>query len=118
MRSLFYLCAALAVMALAFWAYRENYATQQALKDVSKLNREISALREAIRMQRAEWAYLNRPERLSELTAVNFDRLGLLPLQSEQFARPENLPMPPVDLPDVTDAVDVMAATAEEEAQP
>mgnify|MGYP003584151774 CR=1 FL=1 len=87
MRPLAYLLSALAVMALAFWAYHSNYATQQALKDVSKLNREIAALRDALSIQRAEWAYLNRPDRLRELATINFDTLGLLALQSEQFGQ-------------------------------
>ena len=85
MRALIYLLTFSAVIASGFWAYRENYATQQALKDVSKLNSEIADLREALSIQRAEWAYLNRPDRLRELSTINFDRLGLLPLEPEQF---------------------------------
>ncbi|AXQ92903.1 cell division protein FtsL [Cereibacter azotoformans] len=95
MRPVLYVLTFLAVMSLAFWAYRENYATQQALKDVSSLNREIASLREALSVQRAEWAYLNRPDRLRELAALNFDRLGLLPLEAAQFGTPAQVSYPP-----------------------
>ena len=95
MRPVLYVLTFLAVMALAFWAYRENYATQQTLKDVSALNREIAGLRESLSVQRAEWAYLNRPDRLRELAALNFDRLGLLPLEASQFGSARQVPLPP-----------------------
>lgn len=85
MRPVFYVLSFLAVMGLAFWAYRENYATQEKLQDMAQLQGEIAALREALILQRAEWAYLNRPDRLRELATVNFDRLGLLPLEAAQF---------------------------------
>ena len=94
MRTLVYLFTGLGLMVLAFWAYRENYATQQALKDLGAVQREIGRLQEAISVQRAEWAYLNRPDRLSELAAINFDRLGLLPLGAAQFASTARLPTP------------------------
>ncbi|MCE8470359.1 cell division protein FtsL, partial [Rhodovulum sulfidophilum] len=57
MRSLVYVLTAMAVMALAFWAYRENYRTQAALDNVQRLNRAIGSLREQLAMQNAEWAY-------------------------------------------------------------
>ena len=94
MRPVLFVLTFLGVMALAFWAYRENYATQQALKDVSALNRQIAALREALSVQRAEWAYLNRPDRLRELAALNFDRLGLLPLEPAQFGAADQVSYP------------------------
>ena len=37
MRGIAYVLAALAVFGLAFWAYRENYATQQVLKETRAL---------------------------------------------------------------------------------
>ena len=37
MRGFAYVLAALAVFGLAFWAYRENYATQQVLKETRAL---------------------------------------------------------------------------------
>ena len=87
--------AALAVMALAFWAYRENYATQQALKDQRAIQREIASLRESIAMQRAEWAWLNRPERLTALATASFDALGLLPMTGAAYTPPAAVPLPP-----------------------
>lgn len=107
MRPLIYILTVLAVMGSAFWAYRENYATQAALKDVTALQSEIADLREALTIQRAEWAYLNRPDRLRELTTINFDSLGLLPLEPEQFGTAAQVAYPAPVLPAITEAVDV-----------
>ena len=98
MRGLFLSLATLAVMALAFWAYRENYATQEAQRDLRRMNAEIADLREALAVQRAEWAYLNRPDRLRALADLNFDRLNLLPLSSEQLSDVALLPLAPAPL--------------------
>lgn len=97
MRPLLYILSFMAVLASAFWAYRENYATQNKLKEIASLQDEIAGLRESIALQRAEWAYLNRPDRLRELATINFDRLGLLPMEPEQFvsARDVAYPLPP-----------------------
>ncbi|MBJ3762266.1 cell division protein FtsL [Maribius pontilimi] len=87
MRTLLFILPGLAVMALAFWAYSENFETQMVLTDVDRLQAQIGTERETLAILRAEWAYLNRPERLRDLADLNFDRLGLLPLTPEQFAR-------------------------------
>ena len=98
MRPVLYILSFLAVLASAFWAYRENYATQGKLKEIATLQDDIATLREAIALQRAEWAYLNRPDRLRELATINFDRLGLLPLEPEQFGTSAQVayPAPPM----------------------
>ena len=88
-------------MALGFWAYRENYTTQDAMGEVSELQNEIANLRESLKVQRAEWAYLNRPERLRDLSTVNFDRLGLLPMEPGQFGSSAMIafPLPKIEIP-------------------
>lgn len=85
MRSVLYLLTALIVMGLAFWAYRENYRTQAAINDMAAVQRDMGRLREDLGVLRAEWAFLNRPERLRELVNLNFDKLRLVPFGSDQF---------------------------------
>ncbi|WP_223633731.1 cell division protein FtsL [Rhodobacter sp. TJ_12] len=85
MKTVSYLLAALVVLGLAFWAYHVNYATKDRLAELRSLNQEIADLQEGLNVLNAEWAYLNRPERLRELVNLNFASLQLLPLAPEQF---------------------------------
>lgn len=113
MRGLVHILTALAVIGLAFWAYRENYRTQEALARAEMLQSEISTARQRLRVLRAEWAYLNRPDRLMNLVELNFDRLELTPLRPHQFGRIDQVayPRPPRQL-DIPTLVDI-AATGE-----
>lgn len=99
MRPIVYVLSFLGLIGLGAWAYRENYATQSRLRDVVALQDEIAALRENLRVQRAEWAYLNRPERLRELVTLNFDRLGLLPMEPAQFGSTSAIAYPQTNEP-------------------
>ena len=85
MRSVLFLLTTLIVMVLAFWAYRENYSTQSAITEMGDVQRQIGGLREDLIVLRAEWAFLNRPERLRELVNLNFDKLKLVPFGADQF---------------------------------
>jgi hypothetical protein len=84
--------AALAVIGLGYWAYSQTILTQAAIRDVERLQREIGAERERLSVLRAEWAYLNRPDRLRELVDFNFERLQLLPMVPDQFGTVAELP--------------------------
>jgi hypothetical protein len=94
MRTILYLLSALAVISLAFWAYQENYRTQTALREAARTQAAIASARERLSILRAEWAYLNRPDRLRDLADLNFDRLGLLPLRPESFGRVDQVAFP------------------------
>ena len=101
MKSVLYILTACVVMALAVWAYRQNYETQAELREVKELRAEIADLRERASVLRAEWAYLNRPERLADLADMNFDRLGLLPFRPEHFGRIDEVAYPIEKVKDV-----------------
>ena len=121
MRSVLYVLSFLGLIALGFWAYRENYATQAALKEVEGLQRQIVGLREALTVQKAEWAYLNRPDRLRNLTTANFDRLGLLPMEPSQFGTAAEVAYPQAKLPEISFSTDIqgtIGAPADDPAGP
>jgi hypothetical protein len=104
MRLLLFVLTVFGLMGLAFWAYRENYATQAQLREIARLRSEIADLSEALAVQRTEWAYLNRPDRLRDLVALNFDRVPLLPLDPLQFQPVDRVTPPP--RPSVLDGLD------------
>ena len=109
MKSFLYTLTGIVVMALAFWAYHENYSTQDALSRVDRLHRDIGRQREALAMLKAEWAYLNRPDRLRDLADLNFDKLGLLPLNPEQFARVDQVAYPQLPLGPILSPIELSA---------
>ena len=94
MRGFLYVLSALAVIGLAYWAYHENYRTQAAIREVRSLHERMGATHERLNMLRAEWAYLNRPDRLRELAEMNYGRLGLLPLMPDAFGRVDQVSFP------------------------
>lgn len=112
MKTLLYIATAISVFCLAFWAYQENYATQQVLKDTRKLQRQIGAAQARLSVLRAEWAYLNRPDRLRELAELNYDRLGLLPLRPDQFGQVDEIAFPEQEI-EIENGVVVSTLNAE-----
>lgn len=107
MRGFLYLLSALSVIALAAWAYRENHRTQQAARDLRGIQSEISSLREAIIVHRAEWAYLNRPDRLRDLADLNIDRLQLVPPSAGHFALIDQIAYPPLNSADASEEIEI-----------
>ena len=107
MRGFLFVLSALGLMGLAFWAYQENYRTQAVLQEVRILHADIGAAHARLRMLNAEWAYLNRPDRLRDLADLNFVRLGLLPLMPEAFGRVDQVAYPPAPLSPILDPVNL-----------
>ncbi|MGX9349841.1 cell division protein FtsL [Shimia sp. W99] len=108
MRAILFVVTALAVIGLAVWAYQENYRTQNAIAETHQLQRQIGEARARLSVLNAEWAYLNRPERLRDLAEINYDDLQLLPLRPDQFGKVDQVAYPPSGLQfDLDGAVDV-----------
>tara|TARA_B100001094_G_C17803834_1_gene610416 strand:- start:342 stop:611 length:270 start_codon:yes stop_codon:yes gene_type:complete len=74
-------------------AYRVNYQTRSVLNNIDALNVNIRKQTETLRLLQAEWAYLNRPNRLRVLVEKHFSYLELVPLRADQI----------VDLKDLAD---------------
>ena len=71
--SLFILCVISTI-----WAYQMNYETRAKKKQILEVTKKINFTLNRIELLRAEWAFLNSPERLSKLVDENF--LNLLPI--------------------------------------
>ena len=61
-----------------------------------RLQRSHEVVLDAV--QRAEWAYLKRPDRLRDLATLNFDRLGLLPMEPAQFGSAQQVAFLPAPI--------------------
>jgi len=108
MRSLLYVVTSLAVIGLAFWAYRENYRTQEAQTRAQGLQQAIAATRHRLRVLNAEWARISTgPTGLMDLVELNYERLELMPMRSDQFGRIDQVAFPPPPYLAITNPVDV-----------
>ena len=94
MRGLITCLSVLATVMLGVWAYREGYETRETERAVARVEQRIGVRHRELSMLRAEWAYLNRPDRLLSLVEMNFERLGLMPLSPDHFARIEQVGYP------------------------
>ncbi|MGR3714774.1 MAG: cell division protein FtsL [Shimia sp.] len=85
MRTVMFILTVVGVIAVSVWAYQENYSTQRMIGDTERLERQIGAAQARLAVLRAEWAYLNRPDRLRDLAEINYNDLQLLALRPDQF---------------------------------
>lgn len=70
--------------------YQVKYTVQELEDELAQQSRALRIEQQAIHVLRAEWAYLNRPERLAELA----DRhLRMRPVSVTQIADLESLPI-------------------------
>lgn len=94
MKTLITLSGVCLVAVCATWTYRVNYSTQVAANGLADLRSTIAREREAVRTLRAEWAFLNRPDRLSDLRSSRGADLGLVPISPDQFGEIANVAFP------------------------
>lgn len=68
--------------ALSMGLYLVKYTVQDVQRDVAAVRHDLAQEKESLHLLSAEWAYLNRPDRLRQLADRHLD---LAPLDSRQI---------------------------------
>jgi cell division protein FtsL len=71
-----------AVLVSAYFLYAQEHATRKLERTIAKVDRQMNEEREKIKLLDAEWAALNRPERIQKIAE---EELHLKVLQPQQF---------------------------------
>lgn len=79
----------------AFGLYKLKYNTSISEDQLVQLQHDIEQEQRALRVLKAEWSHLNRPERIQALAARH---LELKPLDPSQILEFKDIPFSPVDL--------------------
>lgn len=101
----FYSLVALAIASLLGTAlFLTSEKVQRAEKDLAAIAAKVASEQDSLRILRAEWAYLNRPDRLEQLASAH---LHLAAAQTPQMITSvESLPTPVIPvIPGVKPAV-------------
>jgi len=78
------------VLGLGFALFQLKYQVQGLEEKLTRINREILQNEETIHVLKAEWSYLNQPERIEALARKY---LSLRPLAGKQYGTFDDLPM-------------------------
>ena len=96
-------------IALGSVLFLTSQKVQLAERDLQNLRDQITAEEETLKITRAEWAYLNRPDRLEALASTY---LNLAPAQTKNiYVAIKDVPLPRVDQDDITSRVTKVADT-------
>jgi hypothetical protein len=93
----------LVIVIAGFCMFQVKFAVQELEGRLATTNRQIRLSEDALRVLKAEWSYLNEPERLSDL---NRRHLGLAPVAARQMVGLADLPIrqaPPAEAPVVAE---------------
>lgn len=81
----------LVIVVSAFLLYRVKYEVQSLRILIADTSRQLEMERESLHVVAAEWAYLNRPERLQQLSAKYLSSDSVM---VNQIAEVEAVPFP------------------------
>ena len=81
---------------LGYGLYHLKHEVRALEDELFRLNRQILAEQEAIHVLRAEWSYINQPQRLQSLAARH---LELQPTKPAQLGSLASLPARPAEAP-------------------
>jgi len=85
--------AALGILVVG--SYRLENEVESMHRRLAGLDADYLQEQRNVQVLRAEWSYLNQPERLQELAARHVDRVGLQPIAPGQTGRLDELPFRP-----------------------
>ena len=92
----FFLIWLVLASSVGYAVYHLKYEVARKERVLTQLNRQILADQEAIQVLKAEWSFLNQPQRIEEVARTH---LGLEPLTVKQITRVASLPMKSQPLP-------------------
>lgn len=76
----------------AFWLYQVKYEAKLTEDKIASVQKDIAKEKEALLLLKAEWSYLNRPERIQRLAERFSKQLELEEMKPYQIGVKEDLP--------------------------
>ncbi len=76
----------------AFWLYQVKHEAKETEGNIAELQKQIKEEKEALLLLKAEWSFLNRPDRVQKLSERFSDQLGLKEVKPYQIGDAEDLP--------------------------
>ncbi len=92
MRPVLTSAALLLLGGLSVGLYLLENQTQKLERHLAQLDRQVIDEQKTVQVLKAEWSYLNRPDRLQDLAMRHIDRLGLQPIAPAQTGALAELP--------------------------
>ncbi|WP_395826518.1 hypothetical protein [Elstera sp.] len=111
----FFLVWLVLASSVGYAVYHLKYEVARKERVLTQLNRQILADQESMQVLKAEWSFLNQPQRIEETARTH---LNLEPLTVKQIARIEALPLRAQPLPPPAPPANGPRRTAPEQAEP
>ncbi len=92
---------AVMVSAAAF-TYKTKHEAEDQLVEVRKIEAAIRYEQDSTDLLKADWSMLTQPARLQKLAEIYQAELQLAPVEASQIGGIEDLPLKPVDIPDLS----------------
>ena len=92
---------AVMVSAAAF-TYKTKHEAEDQLVEVRKIEAAIRYEQDSTDLLKADWSMLTQPSRLQKLAEIYQAELQLAPVEASQIGGIEDLPLKPVDIPDLS----------------
>jgi hypothetical protein len=105
MRRFMHVLAILALIGSALYAYRTKYDTLFLTEQVKKLENKVAREKDAIAVLKAEWQFLNKPERVQALADRHSE---LQAFNIRQVVRWSDIPNRPSDQDSIARKLDAL----------